>query len=86
VDHKKIFRAIGFSEVRLALMLLDMAENAHSETVRLQALNVATKCLGMQRVVVEGIEGVKIVFNPNLQTGEPGNRPATQPSQSPLRS
>lgn len=61
-DHKNIFRQIGFSEAKLALMLLNMAENAKSENVRLQALNLASKCLGMHREVIEGLEGFRMVF------------------------
>jgi len=61
-DHKIIFRQIGFSEAKLGIMLLNMAENAKSENVRLQALNLASKCLGMHREVIEGLEGFKMVF------------------------
>ena len=61
-DHKIIFRQIGFSEAKLGLMLLNMAENAKSENVRLQALNLASKCLGMHREVIEGLEGFRMVF------------------------
>jgi hypothetical protein len=69
-DHKEIFRQIGFSEAEMGLMLFDLAQNAKSENVRLSALNLASKCLGLQREVIEGGKGVQIIFEGMPGSGE----------------
>lgn len=90
-DHKIIFRQIGFSEAKLGIMLLNMAENAKSENVRLQALNLASKCLGMHREVIEGLEGFKMVFEdcPAPTKAEPPKPqpalPAPQEQEQPVK-
>jgi hypothetical protein len=43
-DHRKIFRAIGAGEVAIAQGLLNLAQNAKSEMVRLNAWATIAKC------------------------------------------
>jgi len=61
-------------------MLQDMATSARSESVRLQALNLITKCLGMQREIIEGFQGIEIHLE-GLET--PGAAPGVMPAQRP---
>ncbi len=58
---KEIFRRIGLGEVRIALKLLALTDDENPR-VRLQALNIASKCVGMQRDVVESLEAPVIVI------------------------
>ena len=48
-DHRKIFREIGAGEMRVAQGILDLAMNAKSEMVRLNAWLGIAKCLGLQK-------------------------------------
>ena len=62
-DHRKIFRAVGAGETAIAMGLLHLAQNAKSEMVRLNAWTALAKCLGLNKEVVEGVEGIQIVIN-----------------------
>ena len=72
-DHQKIFREIGFGEVEIAMGIKNLAQNAKSEMVRLNALALAAKCLGLTKEQVEGAGGITIVFE---QPDAPGQQPA----------
>lgn len=73
-DHRKIFRAVGAGEVAVARGLIDLARNAKSEMVRLNAWAMIAKCLGLQKDVVDLAGGISIVVNtgPQQPTGQPG--------------
>jgi hypothetical protein len=58
---KEIFRRIGLGEVRIALKLLALTDDENPR-VQLQALNIASKCVGMQREVLESLEAPVIVI------------------------
>jgi hypothetical protein len=80
-DHRKIMRAMGYGETKIIEMLIDSAENAKSEMVRLGARTFLAKCLGMQQDVVDMQSGIRIIVNagPQQQAAEPvlgGGRPA----------
>ena len=60
VHPKELFRRVGASETRIAQLLLDMAENAKSESARVNALGILSKCLGLQREIDEGFQGFEI--------------------------
>jgi hypothetical protein len=59
-DHKKIFADCGLTETKIALLLIDLAQNARSESARVSALALITKCLGLQKEVTEGFQGFEI--------------------------
>jgi hypothetical protein len=85
-DHRKIFRAIGAGEVAIAQGLLNLAQNAKSEMVRLNAWATLAKCLGLTKEVVEGVEGIQIVINSSkglAKAQEPGK--PLPPSSGPLQ-
>jgi hypothetical protein len=85
-DHQKIFRAIGAGETAVAQGLLNLAQNAKSEMVQLNAWTDMAKCLGLTREVVEGLAGVKIVINSSRGLGDkPGQHWPAQvnPDQPP---
>jgi hypothetical protein len=46
---KEIFQRFGASQVRTALLLVNLAEKAKSESARVNALGIISKILGMQR-------------------------------------
>jgi hypothetical protein len=59
---KDIFDSVGLSARRMAELLRDVAQDGKSETARVQALNIATKCLGLQRETLDLEEGAEIVI------------------------
>jgi hypothetical protein len=61
-DHQKIMREMGYGEVKILQLLIDSAEKAKSETVKLNARIALAKCLGIQKEVLEAIHGVQIVM------------------------
>lgn len=76
-DHQKIFREIGFGEVEIAMGIKNLAQNAKSEMVRLNALALAAKCLGLTKEQLEGAGGITIIFEgPEAQVPGPGAPPA----------
>lgn len=70
-------RAMGYGETKVIEMLIDSAENAKSEVVRLNARVILAKCLGMMRETMDIQTGISIIIQPN-QTPPPepngGNR------------
>ena len=69
---KEIFRRVGLGEVTIAMLLLQIARDAKSgSNARISALNVASKCVGLQKEVIEGGEGADIVINYSTP-GKPG--------------
>jgi|GEM_PF-6658273 len=62
-DHRAIMRDIGAGESHLIKLLLQLAEGGKDEKTRLGALNILTKCAGLQREVVEGDKGGDIIIN-----------------------
>lgn len=61
-DHRKIMLAMGYGETKVLQLLIDSAENAKSEMVKLNARAILAKCLGMTKEQVEGVQGVQIVI------------------------
>jgi hypothetical protein len=60
----KIFQDLGFGQVRVALGIIDKAENAKSEAVSLNALALAARCQGMTEPTEAGRStGVQIIIN-----------------------
>jgi hypothetical protein len=66
---KEIFRRIGLGEVRIALKLLALTDD-EKPNIRLQALSIASKCLGMQREVLESLEAPVIVIGAHQEAQE----------------
>lgn len=62
-DHREIMRDIGAGESNIVKLLWEIAKNGKDEKARLQALNILSKCAGMQREVVEGDRGGDIIIN-----------------------
>jgi len=78
-DHRKIMRALGWGEVRVIQSLIEAATGFKSEQVRLNARLGLAKCLGIQKEVLEGVEGIQIVINTKKGLGEkPGQHRPTQ--------
>jgi len=63
-DHKEIFRRMGCGEAKIAEMLIDMAKNAQSETVKLNAIATLTKVFGMQKDQIDLGAGAEINIRP----------------------
>lgn len=60
---------MGAGEVFVITGLTDLAKNAKSEAVKLQALVAIAKCLGLHREIVEGAGGITIIFEGGDQPG-----------------
>lgn len=80
-DHRKIMRTMGYGEVKVIKLLIDSAENAKSETVKLNARIALAKCIGLQKEVVDGVEGITIVFNAHAS---PPDQPSTATQPKPV--
>lgn len=75
-DHRKIMRAMGYGETKAIAMLIDSAENAKSEMVRLTARITLAKCLGLHQDVVAANQGIQIIIKGRGEGSAGGARPA----------
>ena len=60
-DHRKIFRAIGLGEVRVALGILALCD-APERRWQAKGLELASKNLGLQKEYIEGSQGVTVII------------------------
>ena len=81
-DHRKIMRALGWGEIRVLQSLIEAATEFKSETVRLHAREALAKCLGIQKEVLEGVEGIQIVINSSPREPEQAIEIGTQRAQA----
>lgn len=71
-DPREIFRRIGLGEEAIARKLLAIADDTQvAAGTRVQALSIASKCLGLQREVLEGADGARIVIHPAAEPAAP---------------
>jgi hypothetical protein len=79
-DHRKIMRAMGYGESKIIELLIDSAEKAKSDMVKLNARVALAKCLGLNNDVVQTHLGVNIIITGRSQRPpgavEGGGRPA----------
>ena len=75
-DHRKIMRAMGYGETKVLKLLIDSAENAKSEMVRLNARAILAKCLGLHQDVVAVNQGIQIIIRGRGEGQTGGGRPA----------
>jgi hypothetical protein len=61
-DRRIIMRAMGYGEIKVIQMIVDSAENAKSEIVRLNAKLGLAKFLGLSQENIQGGQGVTIVI------------------------
>ncbi|MDI6752796.1 MAG: hypothetical protein QME78_00190 [Thermodesulfobacteriota bacterium] len=86
-DPREIFRRVGLSEEAIATRLLAIADDPTTPAgTRVQALSIASKCLGLQREVIESAGGARIVIcgddpepDEAQQTGQQGGDRPTKP-------
>ena len=72
-DKRKIFREIGFGEARIAKGIMELAQKAKSEMVRLNAHQLAAKCLRLCDEPQASHQGVNIIINCGTEpSGGPG--------------
>jgi hypothetical protein len=74
-DHRKIMRAMGAGEVGVLMGLWELAQDTKNKTIRLNALSMLAKCLGLQKETLEGAAGITFVF----ETIAPGQGPQQGP-------
>ena len=68
---RDIFRRVGLGETLVAMELLALIQNPKAgANARTAALNIASKCLGLQKEVIEGAEGAEIIIKSNPVTGK----------------
>jgi hypothetical protein len=79
----KALRAVGFGELKIAMLLKTMAETAKSEIVRLEAVKFAANCLGMTKPD-ETYLGFSVAFNPPAAQVE-GEKPVDLPAAVPVQ-
>ncbi len=68
----EIFRRVGASETRIAQLLLNLAESAESESARVNALGILSKCLGLQREQADPVQGARIVIQGSHRDDDKG--------------
>lgn len=61
-DHKEIMRLAGLGPLQVTMQMKALIEGGKSETARVQTLNIATKCLDMQKATVDAGLGVDLVI------------------------
>ena len=72
-DKRKIFRDIGFGEARIAKGIMQLAQEAKSEMVRLNAHQLAARCTRMLEEPQASHQGVNIIINCGTEpAGGPG--------------
>ncbi|MCX5887935.1 MAG: hypothetical protein NTY36_00615 [Deltaproteobacteria bacterium] len=59
----KIFSDIGLGQAVIAMKIKDLIDTATSDTVRLNALALAAKCVGMAREVEVQPQRISIILN-----------------------
>jgi hypothetical protein len=70
---RDVFRRVGLDERYLAKKLLQIIDNEKAPySSRIAAIHIATKCLGLQRDVVEGQSGAMIQINFASDVGKAG--------------
>jgi len=71
VDLRQILRSVGLSEIRIAKMVLQIAEDlTNTAKTRLAALELAAKMLGMTRDFDTGYQGAEIVIEAGADVGD----------------
>jgi hypothetical protein len=78
-DHRKIFRAIGLGEIRVALGILALCD-APERRWQAKGLELASKNLGLQKDYIEGSQGVTVIIQGpdaavQINRGIPGQPP-----------
>jgi len=72
VDLRQILRSVGLSEIRIAKMILQIAEDlSNTAKVRLAALELAAKIMGMTRDQDTGYQGAEIVIEAGTEVDRP---------------
>jgi hypothetical protein len=88
-DPREIFRRVGLSEESIAVRLLAIADDSTvAAGTRVQALSIASKCIGLQREIETGAAGARIIItsaepvqNPTCQEGRPTPKQAEKPNR-----
>ena len=71
VDLRQILRSVGLSEIRIAKMILQIAEDlTNTAKTRLAALELAAKIMGMARDTDTGYQGAEIVIEAGADVGD----------------
>jgi hypothetical protein len=61
-DHRKIFRAVGLGEIAVAKGILKACLTAKTNKDIRESYGLAAKCLGLQREVIEGAQGITLII------------------------
>jgi hypothetical protein len=61
-DHRNIFRAVGLGEIAVAKGILKACQKARTTKELTDAYGLAAKCLGLQREVIEGAQGITLII------------------------
>jgi hypothetical protein len=78
-DHRKIFRAIGLGEIRVALGILALCDDKEKRW-QAKGLELASKNLGLKKEYIEGSQGVTVIIQGpdaavQINQGIPGQPP-----------
>lgn len=61
-DHKEIMRLAGLGPLEVTMKLKSIIDSSKSDTSRTQAINIATKCLDMQKNAIDVGAGVDLII------------------------
>ena len=75
MDYREVLEAVGLTDRRVAEVMRELMEHEDPK-VRVQALNIATRCFGWQKESLDVPEGAEIIilrrFPDQLQIGQKG--------------
>ncbi len=82
MDYREVLEAVGLTDRRVAEVMRGLVEHPDAK-VRVQALNIATRCLGWQKETIDPGAGAEIIivrrFPDQTQIGQRGE-PKVLPS------
>ena len=61
-DHRNIFRMVGLGEIAVAKGILKACLTAKTNRDIRESYGLAAKCLGLQREVIEGAQGITLII------------------------
>jgi hypothetical protein len=61
-DHQVIMRLAGLGPLQIAMKMKSMLEHTKSETAKVQVINIASKCLDMQKTTLDVAQGADIII------------------------
>ena len=80
MEYREVLEAVGLTDRRVAEVMRELMEHEDPK-VRVQALNIATRCLGWQKETLDVAQGAEIVILRRLpEQAQSGGQPKALPA------